>query len=297
MGRKETVQLVARRLRALREARGLSRARLAERAGISERYLGLLEKGEANVSLGLLLRVLRALEVTPLELFAHGGSGGDELATLLAGLTARERHELVSVVRRWLEARRARLRGVALVGLRGAGKTTLGRALAEATGVPFRRLSAEVERLAGMRVDELFALGGEEAYRRFEREALEGLVAGGGRMVLETAGGIVHNPEAFEILLRHFRTVWLTATPEDHLERVRAQGDTRPMRGFDRAREHVARLLETRAPLYGRADHRLDTSGRPVRACLEELLALAAPVLSADERQSGHASEVLSTES
>ncbi len=279
MIREDTLRLVARRLRALRESRGLSRARLAERAGVSERYLGLLEKGEANVSLGLLLRVLRALGATPLEVFADGGGDGGELAVLLTGLTPREREELAALVRRWLESRRARLRGVALVGLRGAGKTTLGRALAAATGVPFLRLSGEVERLAGMRVDELFALGGEEAYRRFAREALEDLVRRPGRMVLETAGGIVHDPAAFELLLRHFRTVWLTARPEEHLERVRAQGDTRPMRGFDRAREHVARLLENRAPLYARADHRLDTSGRSVRACLDELLALVGPLL------------------
>ncbi len=293
MIREDTLRLVARRLRALREARGLSRARLAERAGVSERYLGLLEKGEANVSLGLLLRVLRALGATPLEVFADGGGDGGELAVLLAGLTPREREELAALVRRWLENRRARLRGVALVGLRGAGKTTLGRALAAATGVPFLRLSGEVERLAGMRVDELFALGGEEAYRRFEREALEALTRRSGRMVLETAGGIVHNPEAFELLLRHFRTVWLTATPEEHLERVRAQGDTRPMRGFDRAREHVARLLANRAPLYARADHRLDTSGRPVRACLDELLALTGPLL---REGTGGVRERLSTE-
>lgn len=278
---------LGRRVRALRGRHGWTRARLAERARVSERYLATLERGDANVTLGILARLAEAFAMSPADLLddapdsrpadaaAHG-----PLAELLAATTPTERRLLLARLERELARLRAHLHGVALVGLRGAGKSTLGERLAQRFGVRFVRLTAVVEELAGMAVGELFSLGGEAAYRRLESEALARVCGDTDRIVLETAGGIVHNAEAYGTLLARYRTVWIRASPAEHMERVRAQGDLRPMRGVDRAMGHLVALLHAREPLYARADFRIDTGGRDVEACLAELAALAAPVLA-----------------
>jgi XRE family aerobic/anaerobic benzoate catabolism transcriptional regulator len=167
-----------------------------------------------------------------------------------------------------------RTRRLALVGLRGAGKTTLGQLLAEARGVPFHELDREVERLAGATIGGILELYGQQAYRRYELQALQELLEGQPQFVVATGGGLVSEPETYELLLRHCFTVWVRATPEEHMARVLAQGDRRPMAGSERAMDDLRRILDERTPLYARADLAIDTKGTPeqaVRALLSRL--------------------------
>jgi XRE family aerobic/anaerobic benzoate catabolism transcriptional regulator len=272
------------RVRARRTDAGLSRKSLAERAGVSERYLVDLEKGEANVSIGLLARVGTALGAEISELLALADAGRPSLPTALAGVIAgmspAELAGAAGALERYVADRRRALRGIALVGLRGAGKSTVGGLFARHHGLPFLSITREVEARAGMPLADLFNLGGPDAYRAVENEVVAELAGRGDRIVLETAGGIVGNPEALELILARFRTVWLKATPEEHLKRVLQQGDTRPMSGHARALEHVEALLAERVRDYGRADAVIDTSGRTPEACVAELEAVAAPLLA-----------------
>ena len=272
------------RVGGVRRAAGLTRRQLSGLARVSERYIGQLEKGEANVSIGVLLRVAGALGLTPQALFSNGADGVPigathrPLADLLAGFSAREQSEAYEILRRMARERPGR-RGVALVGLRGAGKSTLGQAVAARFGAPFVRLSRVIEELAGMRVGDLVNLRGMAAYRRFEAQALEHATARHARSIVETAGGIVHNAEAYERLLARYRTVWIRAAPEEHMERVVGQGDLRPMAGNEQAMEDLRAILAEREPAYARADDVVDTDGRSVADCVGALERIAAPVL------------------
>ena len=160
---------------------------------------------------------------------------------------------------------------IALTGLRGAGKSTLGEALARRQGVPFVEMAREIQRTAGMPVDQIFDLSGQAAYRRYERRALEDVLAAHAECVIATGGSIVSEPETYELLLEECFTVWLQATPEDHMRRVREQGDTRPMDNSGEAMADLTRILETRHALYARADVALDTSHRSAEAALNAL--------------------------
>lgn len=233
------------RVRAWRSGQGMTRRRLAAASGVSERYLAQLEAGRGNVSILLLRRIANAMEV-PVEILVREHDG---------------------------EPRRAR---VALVGLRGAGKSTLGEKLARALDVPFVELDREVEREAGASLAEVFAMYGQEGFRRFERKALARVLKEHARAVIAAGGGIVTEPETWRILHDHCFCIWLKASPEEHMKRVMDQGDTRPFRGRAAALDEIRRLLAEREPLYARADAAIDTSGRPVRASLAELRALIA---------------------
>ncbi len=169
-----------------------------------------------------------------------------------------------------------RARRVCLIGLRGAGKSTLGRMAGEATGLPFRELNQDIEEQTGLPVADVIALYGPEGYRNLERQALERIAATEDCLILASAGGIVSDPETYAFLLRHFHTVWVKAAPEDHMRRVRAQGDERPMEGNPNAMADLTRILEGREALYGRAGRVIDTSGQTIQQSLATLLAEAA---------------------
>lgn len=239
-------QQIAERVRLARRDAGWSRARLSVEADVSERYLAQLEKGVANVSVAVLLRILTALNITSFDLF-------NPMAT-------REDTEPASDIV-----------GLALIGLRGAGKTTLGAELARQSSVPFVRLTAEIEEIAGISVDEIFSLGGSEAFHRLEKDAIDRIVERHQRVILETSGGIVANDPAYETVLARFKTVWLKALPDDHMGRVINQGDLRPISGHDQAMDHLKALLKTRSPAYARADVTLDTSKLNQEECMAAL--------------------------
>ena len=248
------VAAVGARVRATRRARGMPRRVLSGRSGVSQRYLAQLETGTGNISIGRLYRVARALEV-PVEGLFPGGADGSPAAT------------------------DARARRVALVGLRGAGKSTLGARLADALGLPFVELAREIETEAGVASGEVIALYGIDGFRRLEREALERTVARTDAVVLAVAGGLVEAPDTHALLLERFHTVWLRASPEEHMRRVRAQGDERPMAGDPRAIETLRGILEAREAAYARAGAALDTDGLALEASAVELEAVVRAML------------------
>jgi XRE family aerobic/anaerobic benzoate catabolism transcriptional regulator len=222
------------RVRTLRKQRGLTRKLLARQADVSERYLGQLEAGEGNVSLILLRHIASALHVTL-----------GELLTL-------EQQETACPQR------------IALIGLRGAGKTTLGEMLAQDLHLPFIELDGEIERETGLPLSEIFTLYGQTGYRRIEHRCLERILTEYDRAVIAVGGGVVSEEDTFQLLRAHCHTVWLKATPEEHMARVVAQGDLRPMAGNSAAMEDLKRILTAREPLYRKAHVIVDTSGRTV---------------------------------
>ena len=235
------------RVREQRRIRGVSRRVLSEMSGVSERYLAQLESGSGNISIVLLRDIALSL-----------GLKLDELVNEDIPLPTRD--EPVRACR------------IALVGLRGAGKSTLGYGLARTLDLPFVELNEEIERASGLPVREIFNLYGEEGYRRFEADALEAVADRHTRVVLAVAGGIVGDGEVYETLLRSFHTVWLKATAEEHMNRVRAQGDLRPMQGNPAAMRQLCKLLDDRNGNYARAHFNVDTSGTTQDVALEKLV-------------------------
>jgi XRE family aerobic/anaerobic benzoate catabolism transcriptional regulator len=169
------------------------------------------------------------------------------------------------------EARSPRAERIALLGLRGAGKSTLGRKLAEALGAPFIELDQEVEKEAGQKLGEVFAMYGQEAFRRFERRALERVLSQHPRAVIATGGSLVTDPGTYRVLLERCFCIWLKASPQDHMSRVIAQRDMRPFKGRSTALDEIKKLLEDRESLYGRADATVDTAGKTVKQALEQI--------------------------
>ncbi len=235
------LSLLGDRVRAWRGEQRMTRKALAAASGVSERYLAQLEAGEGNISVLLLRKVARAMGV-PVE----------------------------SLVREERPAEKC----IALLGLRGAGKSTLGEKLAQSLDIPFVELDKEVEREAGAELGEVFALYGQDAFRRFERRALERVLAQHDRAVIATGGSLVTDAGTYKLLRDRCTCVWLKASPEEHMSRVIAQGDMRPFKGRSAALDEIRRLLADRDGLYGRADLVLDTSGKSARASLSQLLSL-----------------------
>lgn len=268
---------VGERVRNLRARRGMTRRLLARDSGVSERYLAELEAGRGNISIGLLRQVAGAMGVPLAELAEEGPDRPIErrlLGAKLDRLAPRQLEEVAAFVTERFGASIERRNRIALIGLRGAGKTTLGRALAAEIKVPFVELARAIEAEAGMALDEIFSLSGQAAYRRHELRALERILMENERAVIATGGGLVTEPATFERLLEGCFTVWVQARPEEHMARVLAQGDRRPMAGNAEAMEDLRRILGQREPLYRKADLAIDTSGRSVDMVAKELIAL-----------------------
>jgi XRE family aerobic/anaerobic benzoate catabolism transcriptional regulator len=229
------------RVRAWRTESGTTRKALAAASRISERYLAQLEAGEGNISVLLLRKIARAMGV-PVEKLV------------------KENDEASPQPKR-----------IALIGLRGAGKSTLGAKLAQLLQMPFVELDREVEKEAGAKLGEVFAMYGQDAFRRFERRALERVLEQHARAVIATGGSLVNDPASYELLLERCFCVWLKASPEDHMGRVIAQGDMRPFKGRSAALDEIRQLLAERDRLYARAAATVETSGKTVRQSLHEI--------------------------
>jgi XRE family aerobic/anaerobic benzoate catabolism transcriptional regulator len=228
------------RVRAWRTEQGMTRKTLSEASGVSERYLAQLESGQGNMSVLLLRKVARAMGVAVDRLVQE-------------------------------DEREPRAARIALIGLRGAGKSTLGTKLAQAVGAPFVELDREVEKEAGAKLGEVFAMYGQDAFRRFERRALDRVLNQYPRAVIATGGSLVTDPATYQTLLERCLCVWLKTSPEEHMSRVIEQGDMRPFKGRSAALDEIRKLLADRQRLYGRADATVDTSTRSVKQSLAEI--------------------------
>ncbi|MEM9011093.1 MAG: helix-turn-helix transcriptional regulator [Pseudomonadota bacterium] len=267
------IRQVGERVRAARKQNAWSRRELSERSGVSPRYLAQLEAGEGNISIGLLKRVAHALGKPVEALLGEDGQLGDETAAV-AALYRRADAATRARVLQILDPERHRAQKaerICLVGLRGAGKSTLGALIAKDLGLAFVELNQEIERRAGMPVGEIIALYGQEGYRDLEATALDQVIAERERAVLAVGGGIVGDEETFARVLTRFHTIWVTTSAAEHMERVRAQGDMRPMAGNPQAMIQLRQILKSREAKYRQADYRLDTSGKPVEASRAEL--------------------------
>jgi XRE family aerobic/anaerobic benzoate catabolism transcriptional regulator len=267
---------VGRLLRRARARRGLTRRQLAVESGISERYLAQIEGGQGNPSVIVLRTVAQAMDMQMTELLPTAGErheGMTRIAELLGRLHASE----LPVIAQFIEQRIAegaasqRARRIALVGLRGAGKSTLGQLLAKRLGWPFVELNRVIEQDYGASISMLIEMSGVSAFRRYEQAALEKIIADHDKVVIATAGGVVSNPETYALLLRRTHTVWVRAQPQEHMSRVMAQGDFRPMAENRAAMADLVAILEARSPEYALAEAQLDTSGEPLERSLSRL--------------------------
>jgi XRE family transcriptional regulator, aerobic/anaerobic benzoate catabolism transcriptional regulator len=263
------------RIRELRNRRGMTRKILAQESEVSERHLAQLETGEGNISILLLRRIVAVLGVSLEELFAPTNQSSSQKQTLLRFIDRLPGHRLEEAAARLMRdfgpEQSLRLARIALIGLRGAGKSTLGSQLAAERNVPFIELDHEIEKDTGMPLAEIFSLYGQSGYRAIEKRTLERVLRTSERAVISVGGGIVSENETYDYLLAHCYTVWLKAQPEEHMSRVIAQGDFRAMAGSDRAMEDLRRILESREPLYRKADTTVDTSGDSVDASFTKL--------------------------
>jgi XRE family transcriptional regulator, aerobic/anaerobic benzoate catabolism transcriptional regulator len=237
---------LAQRIRSLRKAHSLTRKALSQLAEVSERHLAQLESGEGNISVLLLNRIARALNTSLAELFKSEYQS-----------TSRETSP--------------RLARIALIGLRGAGKSTLGQKLAETRNIPYIELDREIEKETGMPLGDIFSLYGQSGYRAIERRTLERVTNEYDRAVFSIGGGVVNEPETYDYLRAQCYTIWIKAKPQEHMDRVVAQGDFRAMAGNDRAMEDLRRILTSREPLYRQADMTLDTSNASVEESFTRL--------------------------
>jgi XRE family aerobic/anaerobic benzoate catabolism transcriptional regulator len=269
-GRHPFLVALGERVRALRARRGMTRKAVAQAAAVSERHLANLEYGEGNVSVLLLLQVAQALQSSLAELLGDVTTTSPEWLLIRELLEGRDDTTLRTVRVTLADMLGTGASGgprsncVALIGLRGAGKSTLGQMLADDLGYPFVELSREIEKFAGCSVSEIQGLYGQNAYRRYERRAVEEAIQIYPEAVLATPGGLVSDAATFNLLLAHCTTVWLQADPEDHMNRVRAQGDLRPMAASHEAMEDLKTILAGRSAFYSKAQLRVNTSDQPL---------------------------------
>ncbi len=274
------LQELGERVTGLRALRGMSRKALSESTGVSERHLANLEYGEGNASILILLEVARALNCSLAELIGDFTTQSPDWLMIRSMLEKRD-EQAVQVARKAIATALAEqvpklfeTSRIALIGLRGAGKSTLGERLADELGFTFVDLSREIEKFAGCSIAEIQNLYGMNAYRRYERRALEESIQIYSEVVIGTPGGLVSDPVNFNLLLSHCTAIWLQADPEDHMQRVMEQGDFRPMAGNKEAMEDLKGILKSREPFYARAAYQLDTSAQPLEETYAELLRL-----------------------
>lgn len=268
---------LGKRVRELRNRRGLTRKMMAREADVSERHLAQLEAGEGNVSIVLLRRIAAAVNVSLAELFATETETRHEKVLIQRFLERLPAHRVEDAMFRLLrefgDEEAERRKRVALIGLRGAGKSTLGVRLGQEMNVPFIELDREIEKDTGMPLGEIFSLYGQTGYRAIERRSLERVLQDQERAILSVGGGVVSEKETYDYLLSNCYTVWIKARPEEHMARVIAQGDLRAIAGGNQAMEDLRRILEAREPLYRKADMYLDTSGNSVDESFAKLKA------------------------
>ncbi len=271
------LKLLGERVRQTRARRGMTRKLLARDSGVSERYLAQLETGQGNISILLLRQIANALDIPVEALVLAGPEPPVDLVhttEFLRRLPAAEMAEARRLLVQHfggvdLEARRGR---IALIGLRGAGKSTLGAVLAERLEVPFLELDRLIEQESGVSLSAIFDLYGQSGFRRLERRCLDQVIERYPRFVLATGGSLVSEPATFERLLTMCFTVWLRSTPEEHMQRVIAQGDMRPMADNRESMSDLKRILEVREPLYRKADVTLDTGASAIEESVESLI-------------------------
>jgi XRE family aerobic/anaerobic benzoate catabolism transcriptional regulator len=274
---------VGRMVRLGRAKRGISRRKLAADSGISERYLAQIESGQGNPSVNVLKSIADAITVPVFELLPRAGLGNsalEQVVDILTRLPPSELPAIAAAMQERLGAAADRARRIALVGLRGAGKSTLGRKLAEHLGVPFLELNRVIEQNYGASAAMLIELSGLATFRKYEHECLQRVIAEHDAVVIATAGGIVSNPQTYELLLRRMHAIWIKARPEEHMARVIAQGDFRPMAHNREAMGDLVAILEARSADYARAESALATSGASVENSLAALVRLVSPYAS-----------------
>jgi len=279
------LQRLGQRVRTMRGLRGMSRKVLARSSGISERYIAQLESGKGNVSIVLLRRVASAMAVSLEDMIAGDEHAEDwsvirELLRKATPAQIASARDILSGERPAASTDRTRAaRGIALIGLRGAGKSTLGRLLAREIGWTFVELNKEMEKQNGLSVGEIIAIYGQEGFHRMEQSTLREVMAMEGPIVLATGGGIVSEPLTFDLILSSYYTVWLKARPEEHMARVRGQGDLRPMADDRSAMRELRTILLSREPLYSRAAATVDTADVELATAFLRLKETVAPVL------------------
>ena len=263
------------RVRTLRSHRGMTRKALARNSGVSERYLAQLEQGQGNISVVLLARVAAALNTEPSDLLQVSARRTAEeilIADLLRELSPDTHKAFLNMLSEHFSVPVESRQRIALIGLRGAGKTSQGTPLAEHLDVPFVYLGSEIERLAGMSTSEIFSLSGQTGYRRLEEKALMQALSRYDRCVIETGGSIVTDPKLLNTLLTTCFVVWLHARPEEYMRRLTAEGDIRPMENQEDAMSDLRRILIEREELYSQAHASIDTDGKTVEDCVVELI-------------------------
>jgi len=273
----EILRFLAKRVRELRSRRGMTRKMAARDARVSERHWAQLETGDGNVSIVLLRRIAAALGVSLLELFSSDLEEPAEKQLIQRFLKRLPAHRLEEVTARLMrefgQEENVRRRRIAMIGLRGAGKSTLGCRWSEEANLPFVELDREIEKDTGMPLSEIFSLYGQSGYRAIEKRTLERVLCENDRLVVSVGGGVVSEKETFDYLLSHCYTVWIKAQPEEHMSRVMAQGDFRAIKGNNQAMDDLRRILEAREPLYRKADMCLDTSGLSIEESFARLKA------------------------
>ncbi len=270
------LRMIGNRIRRIRTEKGLPRKVLSGLADVSERHLAQLETGKGNISVVLLARLATALDTGLEQLFRSDNDcdSVDEIMIndLIRQLSPVDRHKALQMLTEQFVLNDSSRRRLALIGLRGAGKTTLGKRLAREYGIPFIQLVSEIERIAGMNVSEIFSLSGQDYYRKLEEKALTETLKRYDKCVIETGGSIVTELNLLDLLLKSCQVVWLSARAEDHMQRVIDQGDLRPIENNEDAMSDLRKLVQQRKSFYQQAHAHIDTSGKTVDECLQELI-------------------------